>query len=223
MMKETEKGSAIMWILIAVGLFAALAFAFNSTNRTSTAVLTDEEAKSYANRIISYGNELKSAIKRMSLRGCDDIEYDFDNPDLVYGNPYSPTNRSCHVFDPKGGQLEWKMPAEGKITYPTNITFYAGGEIPGVGTTTGTSSSTELYYTLTFSNRAVCEAINELLGHTDLLPLTVLNPGATPGPTRFLGVYENPLTANVALSGKHAACHEGSTGIYSFYQVLISR
>jgi len=109
--KNTQNGNAIAMILVAVALFAALGYAFSNTSRTSNRFLSDEEAKAYANQIISYGNEVRQAVKRLTLRGCSDTEISFENNVVSgYTNPNAPTDKSCHVFDIAGGGINYNNP-----------------------------------------------------------------------------------------------------------------
>ena len=94
----TQNGNAIVMILIAIALFAALGFAFSNTSRTSSSFITDAEAEAYTNKIISYGNDIKSAVKRAQLSGCDLLDISFEN-DVVagYTNGNNPPEE-CKIF-----------------------------------------------------------------------------------------------------------------------------
>jgi hypothetical protein len=208
MNRGTEKGNAIIWILIAVGLFAALGYAFTSTSRQSTAVLTNTEANAYANQIMAHGQELKAAVQRVSLRGCDDNEISFENNVTPgYANPYSPTNGKCHIYNSAGGGLSWwinnniRVP-ESTVTstgnylthyqedgYKHTVRFSPYNNIIDMGTTDGASEAVDLVATVPFIKQEICEAINRKLGlSASLRAGTDVNGWANFG-TKFIGNY----------------------------------
>lgn len=214
--KGNEAGNAIIWILVAVALFAALGYAFSNTSRNSTAMLTGEEAKSEANKIIAYGSDVKAAVKRMQLRGVDETEFSFANsisiPNHAAGHNANCTTNKCEVYDTQGGQL-------------TPISFDGGAQVrviavDGVGTTEG-----ELVLTIYSIGSDVCLKINQALsiGTTGTLPIT-----DTFSVANYNGSYSavaDPIgNTETTLSGQKAFCAEGATaGNYHFHQVLIAR
>lgn len=242
--KYNEDGSAIIWILIAVGLFAALGFAFSSSSRTSTSLLTSAEAESYANQIIAYGNEVKSAVKRLRLRGCDNTEISFENNIVAgYTNANAPTNKSCHVFNIAGGGLQYKQPSNNWIDSSFSGSdiyneWIASGvpTVPKIGQKTCSSPSgscSDLTIFLPYTTKEVCIKINDALG--------VNNPSGEPwdevdgiclhDTNRFSGSYGTGgcgINGHATVNGKNSACiktlmETPSTNGYVFYTVLIAR
>lgn len=72
-------------------------------SRTSTSGLSNEKIATYARQIISYGNELKQSVKRLSLGGIGASEISFENPVVgTYANANC-TQESCKVFSAVGG------------------------------------------------------------------------------------------------------------------------
>ncbi len=240
---SNETGSAIIWILIAVGLFAALGFAFNSSSRTSTSALTDAEAGAYAKQIIAYGNEVKSAVKRLQLRGCKDTEISFANDvyKAVNGtifypdghNTNSPTNGRCDIYKQTGGGLnpalitleaiaEW--PGIGGGNSKPGIARNGRAEMPGVGQ----ANQEELLFFVPYINKNVCLKINDILN--------VTNPsGDAPKSTNTIVQYHGVFTDNGSitmadddgiLSTKKSFCAAHPTGnAWEFFytNVLIVR
>lgn len=101
-MKRTsaERGSAIIFLFIAVALFGALAYAFMSSSRTSTAWLENEQAKAAATGGQDCINTVNMAVKRLEARGCGTlISYREDGTPIADG----PTDGSCSVFHTQGG------------------------------------------------------------------------------------------------------------------------
>jgi hypothetical protein len=231
MNKQTQKGNAIIWILIAVGLFAALGYAFSSTSRNSTATLTGEEAKSHANQIISLGNEVKSAVKRLQLRGCDETEISFENNIVAgYTNANSPTNKKCHVYDPAGGGLSYNSINESLLDssqsaqgYYTQSVFFGGLRVVGLNT-----SQTELMMYIPFVKQSVCSAINQSLGLGSTVGTDTFGGGGGGG--NFNGEssdYDPFATPDLgdeltSIQGQGNFCIEYG-GTYHYFTALIAR
>jgi hypothetical protein len=176
---KSQSGSAIIMLFVAVALFGALAFAFTQGSRTSTTFLTDEQAKSYAQQIIAYGNEIRGAIKRIQLRGYKDTEIGFDNttfgnlPGPSYHNPpnHNPNCNvdGCKVFSIQGGGITPVIMEGAKTNIDGSPVTGIGGtgghvrlvsfKIEGVGT-----SEPELIVQVLDMTEQICKKINSLLG-----------------------------------------------------------
>ena len=236
--KINESGSAILWILIAVVLFGALNFAFNSSSRTSTSLLTSSEATAYANQIIAYGNEVKAAVKRLQLRGCDETEISFENSVIgPHVNPNAPASRKCHIFDVAGGGLSYTAPPASWVdaTYSGGSFFqeahFSGcnaiEDVGGSGAL-GVASSAELTFNIPYLRPEICQQINEQLGHSFASPPTETSSiCANP----FLGTYgaggqiQDGAATNI--DGQKNLCMNIGTdtifGGHFFYMTLIAR
>ena len=228
-MNNSQCGSAIVWIFIAVSLFAALTYAFNSGSRTSVGFLSDAQADGYADEIIAYGNEVKTAVRRLQLRGCNDDEVNFDN-NLVagYTNPSAPVGNKCDIFQTSGGGLRWNVAQNSALSTPGDFAIVAANEIDGVGSDCAAASCSELVIFLSNIKQEVCMSINDSLG--------IPNPsGAPPTDTTFtetpeyVGTFSYVTTigdevGGAVLSGEKTGCFQetsGSTNIY--YNVLIDQ
>lgn len=237
MNRNSQKGNAVIWILIAIALFAALGYAFTSSSRTNTSFLDVEKASSYAKQVIAAGNEIKASVKRLELRGCSDTEISFENNVVGgYNNPNAPTNESCHIYALAGGGIQYQNPptvifdsaSSGGETYSENV---FSGE--NTGPNIGTAATDDLIYFVHFLQKDICVAINSLLG--------IDNPGGDPpdegsgicagNNEKFDGSYSTGACGIDVLpeyDGKSAACIKtvvgaGSDASYSFYNVLIRR
>ena len=79
--KEQESGNALIYVLIAIALFAALSFTLARQSDTGEAgTLSDERAELYATQIISYAAQTKSALDQMLFIGTDIDDLDFIAP-----------------------------------------------------------------------------------------------------------------------------------------------
>jgi hypothetical protein len=215
---------------MAVALFAALNYAFNSSSRVSTSLLTDSEATTYANQIIAYGNEVKSTVKRLQLRGCSDAAISFEN-DVVsgYENPNAPDDGSCNVFNIAGGGLSWVNPppvfynssanwSEGKYA------FLTGTEWDGVGTTCTSVSCSDVILFLNTLDEDTCNIINKNLGYSST-PQDSDFGGAQFNGTNLYGYTLADEVGGSGAQGRKSACFNKASGTrhYIYMQALIVR
>ena len=168
------RGNALFIILIAVALFTALSYAITQSGRGGGST-EKERVDLIAAEILQDAAAVLTAIDRVKLvNGCQETEISFDSPHApvgAYTNPNSPLDKSCHVFEPEGGNIPWQ-------TYPASIgdsgeTAYAyatgsGHPIGGFGN----ALLGDLYMVLpqvstsaTFSEfMDVCRALNRRVG-----------------------------------------------------------
>lgn len=226
MNSSSQNGSAIVWILIVVFLFAALGYAFTSGTRTGTNMLTDEQSTIYAQEITAFGNDVATHVKRLVLRGVKDTDISFGNN--VYGSPpgtgnppgHNPncTTADCEIFASQGGDLVPKQ-----ISGTTGTGYFIEFRVisvDGVGTSEG-----DLVMTVFNIQQEVCGRINRILGldTSDYIP-----PADSFTDSDYNGSYPaqaDPLgDVATGLSGKKAFCAVSNSGTeYHFHKVLIAR
>lgn len=108
---NTERGSAIFMLFIAIALFGMLAYAFMQGTRNNISWLTSEQQKTtnYASQDCT--NAIGTALKRLEARGCGNlVSYASDGSNLNSG---APSDGSCSVFHPNGGGVK---PCNGTAT-----------------------------------------------------------------------------------------------------------
>lgn len=170
----SQRGSAILMLFVALALFGALAFAFMRGSGNSTAMMTDEQAKVYAQQIIAYGNDVATAVKRLKLRGIPTEQINFYTPiyktisgtNLVSNNPNS-SYENQNIYSISGGGISpWIAPKNAMSSHKrSNINanyghfYFRSVEI--VGTTT---SANDVVMFLEGVSSQVCKKINEILG-----------------------------------------------------------
>lgn len=168
---DKEKGNVLFIILIAVILLGALTFTFTQSNRGSTSIITDAQADAYATRIIAYANDVKAAVKRLSLRGCAPDEISFENSFYPTStvNPRSPATKECHIFDSNGGGLQYFELPDDMLTdpsdYPGFLSPEAQGHIAFVGTTMvlgeNNDDNAEILMVVPWLRPEICTKLNE--------------------------------------------------------------
>ncbi len=221
----SQRGSVLVYILIAVALFAALGFAVSTMMRGSGNI-GDEKGGILVSEILSYGRSLREAAQGVKISAvCEDgqISFErapFDGSDKEYVNAAAPTNFSCHIFHPDGGGVGYQDGFDGRAWRFTG-TF----GVKGVGT-----SAPDLIAVLPVK-RGICEQINKRveISNDDIMAARTANDGVDSGtmPRAFDGNYNGTAEIDLpAYEGKMVGCYlsSGSDGNeFTVYQVLVSR
>lgn len=119
--RKKERGNALLYVLIAVALFAALSFTLSDqTDTQEAAYLSQDKAELYASQIISYAAQAKSAIDQMMFTGTRINDLDFTKPGEAGFDTAPHINK---VFHPQGGGLNLYALNEsfsvGRVSDPT--------------------------------------------------------------------------------------------------------
>jgi hypothetical protein len=212
-----EKGNALFLILIAVALFAALAYAVTQSGRSGGGATSREKNALLAAQIVSAGNALAQAVQRVILAGAapNSIIYDVSGTNNCpgYVSPFCTTGSSCVFSGAGGGAPPLPQPAAafappgGTSALVRVMGEDVGGACAGLtgvaGVGTVTSDTVLLYEGL---SQGVCQAINAGLGISGI---------------PALGSWGNMNGA----PGQYNACVEfvsWNPGYYVYYQVLVA-
>lgn len=241
-----QNGGVFFYILLAIILLAGLTYVVSQNNRGNTDFITDEQARVAATEIIEYGNTVANAVQKLRLRGCKDTEISFENNVASgYTNPNSPSDKSCHVFDITGGNINY-LPIQPSWLYgSTSFDFYgetvfAVSCVENIGThpisdSCNTPSVALLYgdliFTIPWIKEKICKNINTTLFGSAAI-FEDLN-AYIHNTANFTGSY-NIATAHVNFTStdeeSFEACITGSNtvgtvriGRYGYYRVLIAR
>ncbi len=224
-----QNGSVIMWVLIAVGLMAALSYAFMGSSRNSTSMISNTQAEAYASEIIAYGNEVKSAVKRLQLRGCSDTEISFENNVVSgYTNSNSPPDSSCHVFDIAGGGLQLingpnPFANTGVECWNGKYSFINGTEWHGNGSTCAAQNCVDLIMLFYTFDQNICDIINKNLGYSSTPTDTLFGGGQFQGSYGYSQTLADEVSGSEASKEKSACFFRTSDSTYIYAQLLISR
>jgi len=221
---SSQRGNVLFYILLAIALLAGLTFAVQQGSRSSATALTADQARIAASSIIDYANTVSASVSKLKLRGCTETQISFANSltGATYTNPSAPTDKSCHVFDVVGAQINWTDAG----TFSAGAVELTGGcNVASVGTT-----ASELLLVVEDIDVQTCTFINEKLGvpMSSGAPIT-LPAACTYAP--FVGAYPAAGTVTVTGTlGRMAACVKGTgasddffQNTYHFYQVLLAR
>ena len=246
MKTNPQSGNAVVWALIAIALFAALTAALMSSSRNSTAIMSNEEARSYAKQIIAYGNDYKTAVQRLKFRGCGETKITFETPDSPddYTNTNAPTSKKCHIFDSNGGNLIYEPLPDAWLDGQGTGSFYGYPAFlmscaNGVGTDPGNcntaadaADSGDLVLFVPWISASICEKINAQLYGDSTIPVDLSN--AFWSSSLFKGRFNiggAPINySNTSYDGRVSGCFTGDgagtampSGRYAYYQVLLAR
>lgn len=240
---RSESGNVIFYILIAVGLLAALSYTVAQSSRGTVSNLTREQAALNASEIIEYGNTLSQAVSQLRLRGYTPQEISFGNAVISGYYNANCTESGCKVFHVNGGAVhyiapktEWLDSTKSAGLRYGELYFHGAAHIEGAGT-----GDDDLILFVPYLKKEICMAINAKLG---LTPASDDVPSESHGPfavnMKFTGSFPDASDRKVSgdattgepdiLLGKSAGCTEASgtsstpaVGTYHYFHLLSAR
>lgn len=100
---RTQRGNALIYVLIALALFAALGFTLMRSGDSSEAGRLDEDrAQLYVSQIVSYAAQAKSTFDQMNMQNTRAGQVDFMLPSH---SDFNTTNTIHKIYHPDGGGL----------------------------------------------------------------------------------------------------------------------
>lgn len=229
--RDGNRGSALFMILMAVALFAALAFTFSRGLQQGSESLSDRQAELAASDILGFASKTERALSRMLQGQRSETEISFEGLNGTYSNAACATD-ACKVFS--GGGVSPSYPVlrwldSTQSGQPFYGTWYVTARIcvPGIGTSAcAGSSGTDLLMILPYVRQNLCEKINLKLGIAAPIP-SPSSFGAIDNGGRFDGSFSPgglTLWDDAATSGRSSGCvADTGNNAYHFYQVLVGR
>lgn len=222
--KQWEKGNALIYVLIAIALFAALGFTLSrQTQNANTSDLDDAKAELFANQLISTTAQMKSAIDQMMITGSTIDDLDFSLP----GQASYDTPPNIHkAFHPEGGGiLRDSLPRDVKmeISGLPESGWYMGA-FNNVEWTPG--NQTDVILTAHEIVRAVCGKINEKITGTTDIPVVSGNLNAYLVDGSVFSGTNSDLDTTVCpdCENYQSLCVSNNSGTaFSFYTVIAQR
>ena len=218
---NSEQGNALVYVLIAIVLFAALGFTLSRHQSNSdTSELIEAHAEIHALELISYASQAKSIVDQMVFSGTN-----LNNIDLTLPSEagFSTAPHVHKVFHPQGGGLTPANLPQNAINEITTIPEGAGWYMGQVNSVEWTAStSTDIILTAYQITKPACEAINEKVTGSKVIP------ALTDDMHKYLidSATDLELTNVIcaACGGYMSLCVSNSTATaYSFYNVLAAR
>lgn len=221
-MTAHQRGNLLFLLLLAVVLFAALAYAITSSMRGGGKDGGSEKADMLASQIIQYTNLIENTVMRTRMMNdIPDYGLDLARPG---SNPNTTcTFTNCRVFDTtsRPGLMNYDTLPLGDGT-SAGFVFYTVA-VEDVGTT-----ADDLILILDIKTEALCRAINKQLGRN--VDLTIAD-GFGGTITSYSGTMTSfPVSGSRlsemgnGLKGTPSGCyfHSNSTGL-RFYHVILAR
>ncbi len=215
--KNSQNGNVLVYVLIAIVLFAALGFTLSrQTQNSSTKEIDSAKADILAMDMLSYSVQAKSVIDQMVFTGSNIAGLVFTLPSEA---GFSTSPHIHKVFHPEGGGLTLaNLPAKAKAqTLSTPPAGWYLGRFNNIEWSK--DSGTDVILTAHQIAKPICESINK----------NITGSVAIPALSGSLSNYlvdtgtNNDLTAVVcaACDGYMSLCVSNSAAdTYSFYSVL---
>lgn len=118
-----------------IALFAAVSFSMSQSLRGSGAAITKDKARLGATEIVDYLQQVRSAVKILTINGCDLLDINFQNSANKKGNDTTidpapaGAEDTCSVFNNAGGGViaqNFKEYASAQAPAPTPTQWYPG-------------------------------------------------------------------------------------------------
>ena len=233
---KSEQGNVLVYILIAVALFAALGFAVSNMMRSSGGSIAGEKAIISVSEVFDYAKSMRESVQFLRIsKGCDETQISFerqpfDGTDTDYVNTNAPGDFSCHIFHPNGAGMAYYAGPEDASAADWIFTGTNDGE--NIGNECSNDRCVDLMAILPGFSQSMCKAVNKKLGiakESDYL--TQEDNFFEVDPFQGSYSYEARLSdsaTNNALEGKSQGCVRGNASpqdpdTYYFYQVLLAR
>ncbi len=233
----SENGSVMMYLFLAVILFAAVSFAVGNIMRSGDpTTIGKETAKSYATDIMQSASAVRRAVQTVKIEGYDETEISFENNFIAgYANAAC-GDTDCLIFHPDGGGVSYVTPNDNWLdsgqatqTHYGDYVFVGLNDVVGVGTT-----APDLVLIIPWLKKLVCTTINDQLGITNPNDDAPADTGNVDMSTIFTGTFTASQSlgytgggGDTALQNLPAGCFQGggspASGTYHFYQVLLAR
>lgn len=224
---KSDSGNVLFIILLAVGLFAALAYAITSGRSTPLSAATIEQKRFHAEEMLQFGNGLRQVIDHMIImEGVSDtntaangILFAATGADASYG--VVGAQPKTEVFHSSGGKATYISPETTACSSACAYEFTGQATVTDVG-----SASPELAMVVLNVDSVVCNLINQVAKNG----LTTIPTAGEMTLARFDGTNygTNPITFTGGASefvGLRSFCYRESAGAqrYIFVHVLRSR
>jgi hypothetical protein len=202
-----QSGIALGPILFLLAIIAIIAAAISIGSSGFNVSTVNEGAKVNASTIIQTGAALQDAVRTVVVgNSCSPTQVNFANPVVSgYTNPNAPSDGSCDVFGPNGGNMSFPMAVASTLETADGAHWVIEGRIRLVGLGTCGIGAASAYGTgeyecisgglpdliafLPIDSLATCQSINNEIGLSGYLGFDwYINPSNTPT-TRFNGTY----------------------------------
>lgn len=240
--RPSERGNAVIYILLTVALFAALAYVFMRGGQQGQGNMTSQRARIGAQEILSYAKMIEKRVDSLRTKGCSESQINFANTVWlkangtafhdIGSNANAPVDGSCDVFGTALAAQEVREEYTDLFGYaPAGGDEAAGSmlikamKFPQVGD----ANAFDIYLYIPWISDMVCMEMNNILNIPNTATTAPTHSGADTG-----FIYHGAMSGTSDfiddsgdLTGKTAFCSRGVTGtgdtINRYFQVLIIR
>lgn len=223
---QNERGNALIYVLIAIVLFAALSFTLSrQTDTSETSFMDSSEVEILANRLINYSAQTESVINQMTFGGTIVANLDFTRPGETGFNAGTAAGNINKVYHPQGGGLnagEFPAKVAGTASGVVDPGWYLGrfNNIEWTATT-----ADDVLLTAFNIREDICAKINQKITGSSAIP--TISP-----PANLHDLLINPaehgagsgsdftVARCAACEGYMSLCVQRG-GIYGFYTVIM--
>ena len=216
--KNNEAGNALIYVLVAIVLFAALSFTLTRQTDTDEAgYLSGDQAELYASEIIAYAAAAKSTVDQMLFTGSSIDDLDF----ILPGDAAFDTGSNFHkVFHPLGGGLNYRALRDEMVS--DNASFPAGIYAVKKNVEWTESTATDVILSFYRLQGSVCDALADKIDGNLGIPI---------GPNMF-DVFTDQADANTLDNSYCPLCIDQFTYVITagspsfvctFYTILVDR
>ncbi len=245
--KTNQNGSVFFYILLAVVLFAALAFTISKSLRGTTSnALTNRQAEIAASEIMDYSAQIARQVDRLRRNGISETDIDFFSDKFLKHTPspsqWNPNpncaDNECRIFHSAGGKMHETTFENfaNTLGLPFSSSHPKGGHpaffrvsVEGAGT-----DAEDLIMNIINIKEEVCNTINAKIGIPEALSMPReqwLSFGSTAWGATSNGYWNfsetkstEPLfeEATQMQDQSHGCYHVAGYGI-TYYRILIER
>ncbi len=216
----------MIYVLIAVALFAALSFVLSrQTDSSESGTLAEEKIELQSTQIIQTASHIQQAVNRMAYTGSeiDDLVFTIPDDGLAYATP----PHIHKVFHPEGGALTLpQLPTEAVNQVNTDPApgWYMGSFNNVEWTQT---TGTDVILVAHQIDQTICARINEKLTGSAVIPTLTVDINKilidatlhTNAPNNDLDIAEC-----AACDGRPTLCVSNAAGtMWSYYSVIEQR
>jgi len=212
---RTQRGNAMVYVLIALALFGFLTATLSrSNNQADEQDIDDEQAEFYALELIEYAASAQIIVDQMLFSGSEVDELDFVMPtDPAFNTP--PHHHK--VYHPQGGGLSYQF----ELPEALQVTVNAGWYVVRNNVEWTNSSGNDIILTAIRIPQKICEIINKKITGNMNIPQT----------DDFLSTYfTNPIknldsTECLDCLGYTNLCvvTPGSPGNHGYYNIIAAQ
>lgn len=226
-MTLSQRGSALVYILIGIGLMALLSFSLSRQANQDGGIaqtIPEDKALILAADLINHATSVRSVIQQMQMLGID-----FDSIDFTKSGEsgYTTGPFDAKVFHPSGGGVK-EFNQENTLLFNLESgSCCRGWQIQDLTNVEWTpTSATDIIYSFLDINEQVCSAINKKLHGFETIPRTTNEVTYYLG-RLFINTGDTTDLSEAACSdcvGITSLCvRRGNTELTAFYNVVGQR